>query len=94
MKSYIAFAFKSLRYRKLRSWLTIIGIIVSVASIVALITLTQGLEDSIKEQFDKIGARKIYVMPKGWASRSIQGLTTRDKEVIEVPWLEIEKRCK
>ena len=34
---YLKLAWNSIRYRKLRSWLTVIGIIIGVAAIVALI---------------------------------------------------------
>ena len=64
MKHYLNFAVKSILHRKVRSWLTIIGIIVGIASIVALISISQGLENAIKEQFEQMGSNKFYVIPK------------------------------
>ena len=62
MKHYLNFAVKSILHRKVRSWLTIIGIIVGIASIVALISISQGLENAIKEQFEQMGSNKFYVI--------------------------------
>ena len=83
IRDYSKLAFKNLRHRKLRSWLTILGIVISVMSIVALISISNGLENAIKEQFEKIGANRIYVMMKGGAPGTSIGLTTNDLDTIE-----------
>ena len=53
MKNLPLFVIQNLRRRKLRSWLTIIGIIVGVLAIVSLMSLSQGLKDNITKEFDK-----------------------------------------
>ncbi|MDD3976270.1 MAG: ABC transporter permease [Candidatus ainarchaeum sp.] len=58
------FVLKNLKRRKLRSWLTIIGIIIGVFAIVSLMSLSQGLKTSINEQFGKMGANKITIESK------------------------------
>src|SRR3990167_7132667 len=83
IRDYSKLAFKNLRHRKLRSWLTILGIVISVMSIVALISVSNGLENAIEEQFEKIGANRIYVMMKGGAPGTTTGLTTKDVETLE-----------
>jgi len=65
IKSYITFSARSLFKRKLRSWLTIIGIFIGIAAIVALISLGQGLQDAINSQFELLGTDKIIVTPGG-----------------------------
>ncbi|MFB6089072.1 MAG: ABC transporter permease [Candidatus Aenigmatarchaeota archaeon] len=57
------FAVKSIKHRKTRSWLTIVGIFIGVAAVVALISLSQGMSAAINEEFDKIGKDKIIIMP-------------------------------
>jgi len=49
--------------KKLRSWLTIIGVIIGIAAIVSLFTLSQGLQNSVTEQFKKLGISSIRVVP-------------------------------
>ena len=64
IKHYFLISLKSLSHRKLRSSLTILGIIIAIMSIVALITISSSLKNSIEEQFSKIGATRLYVFPK------------------------------
>ena len=63
---YVRFAFNSITHRKLRSWLTIIGIIIGIASIIALISLSQGLQNSVEAQFASFGPDRILVAAKNF----------------------------
>ena len=80
MKQLPLFVIQNLRRRKLRSWLTIIGIIVGVLAIVSLMSLSQGLKDSITSEFDKLGAQKITINSKlnALGAETNKGLTTND----------------
>ena len=62
-KDYVTFAWTSIRYRGLRSWLTIIGVVIGVAAIISLITIGQGMQNAIEEQFEKLGIRNIRIVP-------------------------------
>jgi|SRR3989338_349895 len=84
IKDFISISLQSARNRKLRSWLTIIGIIIGVAAIIGLITVSSGLENAITDQFDKIGTNRLFVMPKSGNILSLgQDLTTDDVRIIE-----------
>ncbi len=85
IRDYFAFAVNSIIHRKLRSWLTIIGIIIGVASIISLMMISRGLENSIKEQFETFGANRIIISAKGFQGpgSASQGLTQEDVETIE-----------
>src|SRR3989344_3588250 len=63
LNEYVSIALNSLKHRKIRSWLTIIGIIIGIAAIISLISLSQGLENAINEQFEKMGISSIRVVP-------------------------------
>jgi putative ABC transport system permease protein len=88
MKDYFFLAFNNLKRRKLRSWLTMIGIFIGIAAVVALISLGQGLQNAIEEQFEQLGSDKIIIQPKGMmmgpgsATGSLK-LTSKDLKVIE-----------
>lgn len=56
-------AFASLRDRKLRSALTILGLVIGPAVIVALVSVTQGFSNSVADQFSKMGVNTMMVMP-------------------------------
>lgn len=65
IKDYFVFSFKSLKSRKLRTFLTMLGIFIGIAAVVSLISVGQGLQKAITEQFEAMGTNKIMVMPKG-----------------------------
>ena len=86
IKDYFAIPWKEMRRRKLRSYLTLLGIIIGVTAVVSLITLGQGLENAIAEQFDTLGTNKLFISPKG--NEFSPGLTidavTLDKDDLEL----------
>ena len=85
-KGFFRIVIRSLKERQLRSWLTAVGIVISVASIVALISISNGLQGAIKEQFEQIGTNRIFVMTKGGDPASTTGLTKEDAETLEKMW--------
>ncbi len=87
MKDYFFLAFNNLKRRRLRSWLTMIGIFIGIAAVISLISLGQGLKDTISEQFEMMGANKLVVMPGSedgfmGGMASADKLTQRDLEII------------
>lgn len=88
MKDYFFLAFNNLKRRKLRSWLTMIGIFIGIAAVVALISLGQGMQDYINEEFEKLGKDKIMIQsksfgPPGSATSKSLLLTSDDLELIQ-----------
>ena len=53
----------ALARNKARSFLTMLGIIIGVMSVVLLMSLGAGLQQSIKQEFERLGTNSIYVMP-------------------------------
>ena len=83
LKELLRFALRNIRERKLRSSLTGIGVVISVAAIVALLSISGSLQTAIAEQFAKMGANRIFVMVPGGQPGTRSGLTTKDVEVLE-----------
>jgi putative ABC transport system permease protein len=81
---YFTIGIKNMKHRQLRSWLTIIGVIIGIAAIVSLITLGQGFENAIVEQFGVLGADRIRVAPEGLTGPPVDavGLSTDDVETV------------
>ena len=50
-------------HSRLRSWLTILGIVIGVASVIAIVSLGEGLEQSLTEQMGDLGGDVIIVTP-------------------------------
>lgn len=84
IKDFFKFAIVSIRHRKLRSWLTIIGIVIGVAAVVSLISIGQGMQSAISEQFERLGTNKLMIMPGGGLMESMTtiGLTKDDLDVV------------
>ncbi len=51
----------SLRHHKSRSFLTALGIVIGVTTVIAILSLLQGLNNTIDEQFASLGTNTIYV---------------------------------
>ncbi|MGC9530580.1 MAG: ABC transporter permease [Candidatus Bipolaricaulaceae bacterium] len=59
-------AVRNILHRRLRSWLTVIGILIGTAAVVALISIGQGLENTITSQVERIvGFNTLLVTPQG-----------------------------
>ncbi len=65
ISDYFNLAWKNLKKRKLRAWLTMIGIFISIATIFTLISLSLGLQGAIQDQFEMLGGDKFFIQPKG-----------------------------
>ncbi len=53
----------SLTHRGLRSWLTILGIIIGVAAVVAMLSIGTGMTQSVEAQLSGFGADILYINP-------------------------------
>ncbi|NLM09885.1 MAG: FtsX-like permease family protein [Clostridiaceae bacterium] len=76
----IRMSLMNIRKNKLRSMLTMLGIVIGVASIIALITIVQGATNNISNEVIKLGGNKIYINVIGTPLK--QGLTQNDAEQI------------
>jgi len=65
IRDYIFFSFNSLKKRRLRSWLTMIGIFIGIAAVVSIVSLGYGMQDSINQQFEKLGKERIIISAGG-----------------------------
>jgi len=80
------YVFANLKNRQLRSWLTILGIIIGITAIVTLIAVAQGLDSAVKKELAAFGADSIMVTPQvsltGGASMS-GSLDLNDVDVVK-----------
>lgn len=84
------YSIKNLANRKLRSYLTILGIVIGIAAIVTLISVAQGINDFIMGQLGMLGADWITITPGGMRQTMIGSylassgkLTTNDGEALK-----------
>jgi len=76
----ISIAVASLRANKLRSFLTVLGILIGVSSVIAVVAITEGLDRYISDKVLELGTRSFTVQ------KMPDIITSRDM------WLEMQKR--
>lgn len=81
----IRIALKALQRNKLRAFLTMLGIIIGVGSVIAMVAIGQGSKQSIHDQLSNMGTNMITVQPASnlnggvkIAGSSFQTLTAKD----------------
>jgi putative ABC transport system permease protein len=62
-------ALGALLSNKLRAILTLLGIIVGVATVIGIISLTQGLDKAFGEQISSLGSDVLYIQKFSWFER-------------------------
>lgn len=85
-------ALNNLRINKLRSGLTMLGIIIGVSAVIMMVAILQGMSRRVATEFEKLGSNLIMVVYEpdnkthNRAVRRIDGFTMRDVE-------DIRQRC-
>lgn len=82
---FFTMSLKNITMRRTRSWLTMVGIFIGIAAVVALISLGQGLQGAINNEFEGLGMDKITVMSKGgfFGVGGVPALTNDDITLID-----------
>ncbi len=88
LSDYILLAFKNLKKRGIRSWLTMLGIFIGIAAVVSLISLGNALQQAITGQFGSLDPNKLIITNTGTGfgppgSTAVRKLTDHDLEVIK-----------
>jgi len=88
IKDYFRLGFNNLRRRRLRSWLTMIGIFIGIAAVVSLISLGQGLQTAVTAQFATLSTDKLTIQNAGTGmgvpgSSVVEKLDEDDVKLIE-----------
>jgi len=63
-KEYLKIAVRNLKMRSLRSWLTVFGIVIGVFLIISLLSLSEGVKETVNRQLMSLGGNMIFVTPR------------------------------
>jgi putative ABC transport system permease protein len=69
---HIRLALRALAVNKLRSALTMLGIIIGVGAVITLLSAGQGVERYVKEQLQSIGTNILFVVPGNLSDSQMQ----------------------
>jgi len=65
-RDVFGYSFSAIKLRKLRAGLTILGVVIGIAAIVALLSITQGLQTTITGQLEQgLATDTLLVYPGG-----------------------------
>lgn len=78
-------ALESMRSNKLRTSLTMLGVIIGVAAVVAMMAIGNGAQNSINETINSMGSNLIFVMSGARDINNPKPLTLADANVIANP---------
>ncbi|MCZ7394041.1 MAG: ABC transporter permease [Candidatus Methanoperedens sp.] len=69
------------RKSRMRSWLTIVGVIIGVASVVAIISIGQGMQENVQQRLGGFGADIITVIPGYFRAAGVHSEMHTDRSV-------------
>ena len=75
-------ALESLSGNKLRSGLTVLGIVIGVAAVIAMLAVGKGAQESITSSINSIGTNLLVVFPGGKEQDRFRPLTMRDADAL------------
>lgn len=73
LKDYLLFSWSNLTHKKLRSWLTLLGIFIGVVAVVSLVGLGEGLKAAVTSQFGVSSTEVITVQAGGLTGQGPPG---------------------
>jgi len=85
----LGIAVKSLQVNKMRSSLTMLGVIIGVAAVIAMVAIGEGTKQRIASQMERLGSNRLTVYAgagrrggRSWGSDSVTTLTAADAREI------------
>jgi len=82
-------AFRALRRNKMRSFLTMLGIIIGVGAVIAMLAIGQGAQFSVEQQINALGTNVLIILPGAqqtggvhFGAGSVTTLTEEDAQAI------------
>ena len=72
MKNLLKAALRSLAKNKMRTFLTMLGIIIGVASVIAMLAIGQGSKQSIQAQISTLGTNVLMIFPQASSAGGVR----------------------
>jgi putative ABC transport system permease protein len=91
--SSMRIAFRALRMNKLRSGLTMLGIIIGVAAVIATVAIGSGATQRIQEQIASVGSNLIIILPGSTTSSGLRMGTGNAVTLSEADAKDLAAQC-
>ena len=79
---YVKMAIQNIMANKGRSFLTMLGIIIGIASVIAIVSIGEGTTNQMNEEVNDVGAGQIYIYCSTDAEQADEYITEEDVEAI------------
>jgi putative ABC transport system permease protein len=86
-------AFRALQRNKMRSFLTMLGIIIGVGAVIAMLAIGQGAEYSVKQQIAALGTNVLMVFPGAQQQAGVRTAAGSAVTLTEDDALAIAREC-
>jgi len=63
LKKLLLLAFKGISHRQMRSWLTIVGVVIGIMLVVIILSLSSGLQIAVSNQLQRFGSSLMFILP-------------------------------
>ena len=92
-RSILKFAVRSLNRNKMRSFLTMLGVIIGVAAVIAMLAIGQGARNAINRQIAALGSNVILITPGAFSQRGVHAEAGTTSHLNESDIAAMKKRC-
>ena len=86
-------AFRALQRNKMRSFLTMLGIIIGVAAVIAMLAIGQGAQFSVEQQINALGTNVLIVLPGSQQTSGVKVGAGSVTTLTEDDAMAIQKEC-
>jgi putative ABC transport system permease protein len=86
-------AFRALKRNKMRSFLTMLGIIIGVGAVIVMLAIGQGAKYSVEQQINALGTNVLIVFPGSQQTAGIRGGAGSMTTLTAADALAIQKEC-
>jgi len=63
LKEFFLLTLKGIRYRPIRGWLTILGVVIGIMLVVMILSLSSGIQSSISKSMQMFGSNLVVIFP-------------------------------
>jgi putative ABC transport system permease protein len=93
LKNQLKAALRSLSKNKMRTFLTMLGIIIGVASVIAMLAIGQGSKESIQAQISNLGTNLLTVFPSASMTGGVRMEAGTSVKMTIEDYTAVSKRC-
>jgi len=86
-------SFRALQRNKMRSFLTMLGVIIGVAAVIAMLAIGQGAQYSVEQQITALGTNVLVILPGSQSTAGIRGGAGTTTTLTEEDAQAIQKEC-